>query len=231
MLPTNEEEVLISQALEKLCENPDYRLSEEEWVAVASAFARKLLLSTPLAAMPDPDDGPAKLDRAMSSLHPYIQQKIRRFEQDLLSAAASGSFVEMLDRCGLHENLVSQSVVETCLCELQVHRELSREAFDQYPHPPHPFGREINPDAPTVLEIAERMGLKMIQPDVQRGHYVGRMVGYDYQGGLIKYANEKCIELPFLWLAPGQARPILGETVRMKFTNGDLAVSVSVVEH
>lgn len=225
MLPTNEEEVLIRQALEKLSENPDYRLGQEEWVAVAAAFARKKLRSTPLVAKPDPDDVPIKLGHTMSSLTPFIQQKIRRFEQDLRSAAARGNFVEMLDRCRLHENLVPQSVVETCLCELQIHREFCKQLFDQYPHPD---GEEYDPNAPTIRQIAEMLELKMIQPNIEKGQYVGPMIGYSFQSALIKFAMGKAIELPFFWLAPGQSRPKLGETVRMKFKNGELMVSVAV---
>lgn len=86
-------------------------------------------------------------------------------------------------------------------------------------------GFDVN--APTVQEQAGNLGLAMIEPDRQRGQYVGPMVGQDHRAGLIKFAREKGVELPFDALAVGQVRPKMGETVRMKFTKGDLAVSVA----
>jgi len=96
----------------------------------------------------------------------------------------------------------------------------------------HGFARSLaeqgfDVNAPTVEEQAGNLGLTMIEPDLQRGQYVGPMVGQDHRAGLIKYAREKGVELPFNALADGQARPKMGETVRMKFTKGELAVSVA----
>lgn len=219
---THEEEVM-QQAWKKYCDDPTYKFTQEECVAVSVCLGRELLLRTPLAVLPD--DDPIEASQTIDSLNPYLQKNIRRSEPELVEAMKGGRFVEMLESCGLREDRMAPSVVKTCLCELQIAREMSQQVFDQYPHPD---GEKYDHNAPTVRQIAEMQELKMIQPDFQRGQYAGPMVGNDYQGALIKFAMGKCIELPFLWLAAGQARPKMGETVRMKFMKGELEVSVAV---
>lgn len=220
------EEEIMQAAWEKYCDNNAYQFTEEEWVATAVCRLREIFFRTPLAVLPDPD-GPIEIEasQTLDSLNPYIQKKIRRSEPELVEALKSGHFVEMLECCGLRENLVAPSIVKTCLYELQIGRDLSQQVFDQYPHPD---GEKYDHNAPTVRMQAESLRLTVIQPDLERGHYVGSMVGQDYQGALIKFATGKAIELPFLWLAAGQARPKMGETVRMKFMKGELLVSVEV---
>lgn len=219
---TREEEIMHA-AWEKYCGDPAYKFTQEECVAVSVCLGRELLLRTPLAILPD--DDPIEASQTIDSLNPYLQKNIRRSEPELVEAMKSGRFVEMLESCGLREDRVAPSVVKTCLCELQISREMSQQTFDQYPHPD---GEKYDHNAPTVREQAESLGLTLTQPDLERGQYVGTMAGHDYQGALIKFATGKAIELPFLWLAAGQARPKMGETVRMKFMKGELLVSVEV---
>lgn len=84
-----------------------------------------------------------------------------------------------------------------------------------------------NVNAPTVEQQAAELGLSLVEPDTERGQYVGPLVGEDHRAGLVKYARTKAIELPFKDLADDQSRPSIGDTVRMKFKAGDLTVSVS----
>lgn len=213
---THEEEVM-QQAWKKYCDDPTYKFTQEECIAVSTCAGHEIL---PLAALPDelPDD---KTIRTIDSLNPYLQKKIWQ----LADAWNGGHLVEMKLEFSKLQNLVPSEVIEKCLCELQVDRELRQQAFDQYPHLD---GEKYDHNAPTVRMQAESLRLTVIQLDLERGHYVGSMVGQDYQGALIKFATGKAIELPFLWLAAGQARPKMGETVRMKFMKGELLVSVEV---
>lgn len=214
------EQLVMQKAWEKYCDNPTYKFTQEECIAVSTCAGREIL---PLAALLDelpaelPDE---KTIRTIDSLNPYLQKMIWRFAE----AWNGGRLVEMKLEFSRLQNLVPPEVIEKCVCELQVDRELRQQLFDQYPHPP---GEKYDHAAPTVQEQAESLRLTMISPDLERGLYVGTMVGQDFQSALIKFAAEKSIKLPFLWLEPGQARPKMGETVRMKFTKGDLAVSVA----
>lgn len=211
------EEKIMQAAWEKYCANPAYQFTEEEWVATAVCRGREVLLCPPLV----PDGAFPK--RMIDSLNPYLQKMIWR----LAEAWNGGRLVEMKLEFSKLQNLVPPEVIEKCVCELQVDRELRQQVFDQYPHPD---GEKYDHNAPTVRMQAESLRLTMIQPDLERGQYVGVMVGQDYQGALIKFAMGQAIELPFLWLASGQSRPKMGETVRMKFMNGELEVSVAVRE-
>lgn len=211
---TREEEVM-QAAWKKYCADPAYRFTEEEWVATTVCRGREVLLCTPLV----PDGAPPKM--TIDSLNPYLQKMIWR----LADAWNDGRLVEMKLAFSKLQNLVPPEVIEKCVCELQVDRELRQQMFDQYPHSD---GEKYDHNAPTVRMQAESLRLTIIQPDLERGQYVGTMVGQDYQSALIKFAMGKCIELPFLWLAPRQNRPKMGETVRMEFTNGKLVVSVAV---
>jgi hypothetical protein len=80
-----------------------------------------------------------------------------------------------------------------------------------------------------LFRVAEELGLVMVEPDRRRGVYAGPMVYLDQQVGigLVMYAREKAVELPFEALADGQTRPTIGNLVRMDFRKGELVVSVS----
>jgi len=215
------EQLLMQKAWEKYCDDPTYKFTQEECIAVSTCAGREIL---PLAALLDelpaelPDD---KTIRTIDSLNPYLQKMIWRFAE----AWNGGRLVEMELEFSRLQNLLPPEVIEKCVLELQVDRGLRQQVFDQYPHP---SGEKYDHTAPTVQEQAESLCLTMITPKFERGQYVGMMVGQDFQSALIKFAAEKSIKLPFLWLAPGQARPKMGETVRMEFTKGELAVSVAV---
>lgn len=81
--------------------------------------------------------------------------------------------------------------------------------------------------AATVDVQAKELGLTLVEPDTNRGQYVGPVVGLDHRSALIKFARDKGVGLPFKDLAQEQARPGLGDTVRMKFKAGDLTVSMA----
>lgn len=85
-------------------------------------------------------------------------------------------------------------------------------------------GYDVN--APTVAEQAEKLGLTVIEPNTERGQYFGPVVGKDHRAALVKSSREAAVDLPFSALPPGVERPEMGDMVRMRFTKGELAVSV-----
>jgi hypothetical protein len=90
------------------------------------------------------------------------------------------------------------------------------------------FGDQgIDVHAPTIKEQAETLGLAIAEPDRQRGKYMGPMVGADHRAGLVKYARSYAVELPFASLDAEQARPALGDMVRMEFKNQHIKISVT----
>lgn len=95
----------------------------------------------------------------------------------------------------------------------------------------HEFGRilaeqGLDVKAPTIAQQAEDLGLTLITPDENRGQYVGPIVGLDHRAGLIKFAREKAVELPFSALG-SEHTPKMGDVVRMRFNEGQLAVSTA----
>ncbi|HJV75092.1 MAG TPA: hypothetical protein VJ654_12780 [Noviherbaspirillum sp.] len=88
-------------------------------------------------------------------------------------------------------------------------------------------GFDVN--AKTVAMQAADLGLDIVDPDRQRGQYVGSVVGMDHRAGLVKFNRKSAIELPFAALAEDQERPMVGDRVRMGFKNGALTVSVAPV--
>lgn len=85
-------------------------------------------------------------------------------------------------------------------------------------------GYDVN--AATIGRQAEEMGLTMVEPDRRRGQYFGSMVGVDHRAALIKFCKDGAVELPFKDLAAGQRRPVVGDSVKMKFSNEALVVNV-----
>lgn len=86
-------------------------------------------------------------------------------------------------------------------------------------------GLDVN--AKTVARQAEELGLGIFEADRNRGQYVGPIVGLDHRAGLIKFNRKHVIELPFAALAEGQAKPEMGDMVRMGFSKGHLQVNVA----
>lgn len=81
----------------------------------------------------------------------------------------------------------------------------------------------LDPNAPTVGELAQEMGLQIKEPDRERGQYFGTVVAQDHRASLIKVKRDEAIELPFAQM-PG-ARPRIGEALRLGFKAGTLSVS------
>lgn len=86
-------------------------------------------------------------------------------------------------------------------------------------------GLDVN--ALTIEQQAETLGLALVEPDRQRGRYVGPVVGADHRASLVKYARGNAIEVPLAELAKGQTRLQLGDTARVEFNKGDMVVKVA----
>lgn len=96
----------------------------------------------------------------------------------------------------------------------------------------HAFGRlmsenGINVNAVTVAQQAVDQGLTLIEPDSNRGLYVGPVVGMDHRAYLIKYSREKAVELPFKDLPKDIEKPNIGDSLRLKFKGGEVTVAVA----
>lgn len=88
-------------------------------------------------------------------------------------------------------------------------------------------GQGLDVNAKTVAMQAADLGLDIVEPDRQRGQYVGPMVGSDHRAALVKFNRKSVLELPFAELAEGQEKPNVGDRIRMGFKNGALTVSVA----
>jgi hypothetical protein len=81
---------------------------------------------------------------------------------------------------------------------------------------------------PSIATQAKGLELVMEEPNRKDGLYVGTVMCLDRRAVLIQYKTRGAIELPFSWLAEGQAKPRMGDTVRMAFKDGILVTSVTV---
>lgn len=81
----------------------------------------------------------------------------------------------------------------------------------------------LDADAPTIGEQADEMGLRIKEPDRERGQYFGTVVAQDHRSSLIKINREEAIELPFA--EASGVRPRVGELLRIGFKAGVLSVS------
>lgn len=100
----------------------------------------------------------------------------------------------------------------------------------------HNFARLLaeqgfNVKAATIDIQAKELGLDLVTPNTDRGQYVGPVVGIDHRSALIKFARDKSIGLPFKDLGDEQARPVVGDTVRMKYKADKLVVSMAERVH
>lgn len=84
-------------------------------------------------------------------------------------------------------------------------------------------GFDVN--APTVRETAEQLGLTVKEPNRLRGQYHGTVIAVDHRAGLVKFARADALELPFSALKPGQAKPEMGDSLRVGFKAGEMTVT------
>jgi hypothetical protein len=85
----------------------------------------------------------------------------------------------------------------------------------------------LNVDALTVDQAAYEFGWSIKDPDRSRGQYFGPVVALDHRASLVKFTRTDVVELPFASLAKEQARPVLGDVVRLDFKGGQLSVNVA----
>ena len=87
-------------------------------------------------------------------------------------------------------------------------------------------GQGLDISALTVEEQAKGLGLVVQAPDRLRGQYFGPVMAKDHRAVMIKSSRMDLVELPYAALAVGQARPKLGDSVRLSFKNNTLTVGV-----
>lgn len=79
-----------------------------------------------------------------------------------------------------------------------------------------------------AIELANRYGWEMMEPDRTRGQYFGLVVTLEHHSAVVKIANTKMIDLPFGALAVTEEQsPKLGDSVRMRFKDGVLTALVT----
>lgn len=212
MYCTEDELILIKQAAKRLAEDPSYRLHAEEIQAFICARMRGVLKN--MLRFGTPEDTPLESPTCtLDSQPPYIQKMIRRHEMEIRLALARNT-EEFLTVLAARRINVSPDVVQCCLAEL-INEKSIRNLLG------------YSPDEVSVEQQAEQMGLVMVNPNRQRGQYVGPVVGMDHRSALIEFARGKAVELPLEELTVGQERPEFGRMVRMKFKNGALVVSMA----
>lgn len=164
---------------------------------------------------------------------PYVQKKLRRHETEIREIFERGlsdcDLETALGRFGLRGELISTTVVLACLEDLQIEQaEMMERRFGDYLlSMAYPTIAKYDKDAVSVDKWADELGLVLIEPDWERGQYLGQVIVTDNQFGLIQYAREKAIKLLFWDLPDEQPRPKTGDTVRMKFNAGTLVVNVA----
>lgn len=211
---TEEELILIGQAVKNLAENPSYQLHADEIRVVTCARMRGAMKNL-LISVPPQGSHMTSPTSALDTQTPYIQKIIRRHEMEIRIALARGTkdFELELDRRRITRDFVSPDVVQCCLAELVKERCI---------HEMLGYG----PDEVPVEQLAVQLNLEMINPDRKRGQYVGPVVGLNHRAALLKFANGRAIELLLEDLPPG-CHIRIGAFVRMKFTQGKLVVSVA----
>ncbi len=168
---------------------------------------------------------------------PYVQKKLRRHEREIREVIENGlsdsDLETALGRFGLKPDLIKTTVVLACLEDLQIEQaEVMERRFGDYLlYMAYPTIAKYDKDAVSVDKRVDELGLVLIEPNRERGQYVGLMVAADNQFGLIEYAKEKAIKLLFWDLPDEQPRPKVGDTVRMKFKAGALVVTVAERPH
>lgn len=85
------------------------------------------------------------------------------------------------------------------------------------------LAKGLDPDAPTVFQQAEELGLTIKAVDKERGQYFGTVIAQDHRASLVKVNTREVIELPFSDVR-GQ-KPRMGEALRIGFKSGALSVT------
>lgn len=183
--------------------------------------ARYFLLHLPFSIQPDepPNNAATKTFNAQSV---YVRNRLKRHQAELVQAWGNGCLTRMLEHCGLRENLVSPDVAQCCLCELEVEKELRRQLFYRY----RPAHEKFDPDAPNIEQLAAEYKLTIVKPNTERGHYAGIVVGLDYRAALIKFADNKALELPLWVFEKEQRTPCVGDALQVRFSQGVLTVKL-----
>lgn len=74
-----------------------------------------------------------------------------------------------------------------------------------------------------AIELANRYGWEMMEPDRMRGQYFGLVVALEHHVAIVKTSDTQMLELPFGALAVTEEQsPKLGDSVRMAFKDGVL---------
>lgn len=226
---SEDEQNVLQQARKNIAEIPHYRVTEEELQVAIAVFLRDFKEK---ACAMQPENSPrGNITHTFDAQSKYFQKMILRHEKAFAEALKEGNCAEadwnaVLDSCGLGEkNRLDPLLVRECLTELSEERFNYFMEFEIAQRSPE-FSAVFDFNALTVRRQAEELGLVMVEPDRRRGVYAGPMVGEDHRAGLVKYAREKAVELPFSDLAVGQNRPDIGNTVRMVFREGVLMVTV-----
>lgn len=71
------------------------------------------------------------------------------------------------------------------------------------------------------------LGLEIVEPNWDRGQYVGSFAATDNQYCLVRFASGRAVKLCYWHMPDDQPRPRAGDTVRLKFRAGQLTVSVA----
>lgn len=162
--------------------------------------------------------------QCLDSQSGFIQKQIRKNESALLSSWRDhDERSKLLKRLRLTE--CGDQIVAACLHELCEEKMTYIAEFKDAQSNPD-FNTPYDLSTISIRRQAWNEGIVLISTDRKRGVYVGPMVGQDHRAGLVKYAREKAVELPFRELAVGQAKPKVGDTVRMAFKENNLVVTV-----
>jgi hypothetical protein len=141
-----------------------------------------------------------------ATLHEWVPDSVQRLLQGTLSLPAAAAIVHAIDggAIGRHAG------------EIGGHR----------------FGnllmsQGIDVEAKNIQEQADELDVALVAPERKRGQYVGKVVGIDHRAALIKFNRDSAIELPFSAVPAGAKKPAMGDTVRVGFKAGVIAVSVA----
>jgi len=223
----SDEEII---ALANRLKDPTYQPTEEEQIIILVTAGRIKLLNLPISVQPEQPRKPwfDELTSTFNLQKEHVRSRILFYREEFMEEWVKGRLDEAIKRrmAGID---IHNDIVICCLLELQASDQLREGYFydyhkEFYPYQPPP---RFDPKALIVEQQAAKRGDMIVIPDTDRGRYAGRVVGRDYQSGLIEFARGKCIELPFKELAEGQYKPAIGDMVKMEFKSGSLTVFVA----
>lgn len=82
----------------------------------------------------------------------------------------------------------------------------------------------IDVNQPTVEEQAAKLGMKVVEPDLEKGQYIGPVIGVDHRAAIVRYAKDKVVVLPFKDVPKDQSVR-LDEMVSVKYRAGELQLA------